>query len=94
VKAELNYGLYDSQVVRYFIHLLATSTDRQPGSDMRRAILLAAPDSWFEDSKAAPWQDFCDRYAGLARAFGITIGEIRLTDKLLIVNTQDLTRSS
>src|SRR5580704_11972608 len=51
VSAKLSYGLYDSQAVRYFIHLLATSTStlRLPDSDMRRAILLAAPDSWFYD---------------------------------------------
>jgi hypothetical protein len=73
----LRYGVFDSQVVRYFIHLLTTSTMKQP--DLRRAILLAAPNYWFDDKKkVAPWDDFCDRYAGLASVFDITLGEIRL----------------
>jgi hypothetical protein len=73
----LNYDMFASQVVRCFIHLLTTSTMKQP--DLRRAILLAAPNYWFDDKKkVAPWDDFCDRCAGLASVFDITLGEIRL----------------
>ncbi|MGC9270919.1 hypothetical protein [Acidiphilium sp.] len=85
-KAKLSYGIYDSQVVRYFLHLLATSksTKMQPYSELRRAIILAAPDYWFDNAKLVePWHDFCKRYAGLAEAFDVTLGEIRLNDKLL-----------
>jgi hypothetical protein len=84
--AKLNYTFYDSQIVRYFIHLLATSTSsKQRDTDLRRAILLAAPDHWFDEKqKVAPWDDFCDRFAGLADKMDITLGEIRLNDDLLI----------
>lgn len=42
-----------SQVLRYFLHLLAT-TDQKSASGIRRAILLAAPESWFKSANAVP----------------------------------------
>ncbi|MFT2095811.1 hypothetical protein ACMS1Z_14335 [Acidiphilium multivorum] len=85
-KATLSYHMYDSQIVRYFIHLLATSSQSAKGkADLCRAVLLAAPDYWFDNKKLVkPWSDFCERYAGLAAAFDVTLGEIRLNDKLLV----------
>ncbi|MCW8308864.1 hypothetical protein AruPA_17665 [Acidiphilium sp. PA] len=85
-QASINYGMYDSQMVRYFLHLLATSksTKSQPHTDLRRAVILAAPDYWFEKNTSAKyWYDFCERFAGLADAFDVTLGEIRLNDQLL-----------
>jgi hypothetical protein len=42
----LNYGVPDSQIVRYFLHLLALTESRR-GMDIRRAVLVAAPAEWF-----------------------------------------------
>jgi hypothetical protein len=76
----LNYETNDSQVIRYFLHLLSTS-DKQPKgySDIDRAILLAAPSSWFcKASNGKAWNYFKEKYRDLASVFGITIGDIRL----------------
>jgi hypothetical protein len=71
-----------SQILRYFLHLLAT-TDRRPKEkqDINRAVLLAAPSSWFEsDSKASLWRQFVKDYGPLAETFHIALGEIRTDD--------------
>lgn len=77
----LNYGKADSQVVRYFLHLLAT-TERRPSSfeiDIRRAIILAAPAAWFTVPKNAEvWSHFMDKFSALAAAFDVTLAELRL----------------
>ncbi len=51
---DARYTAADSQVVRYFLHLL-TTTETKPGGnpDMRRAVLLAAPPPWFATSRNA-----------------------------------------
>jgi hypothetical protein len=76
----LRYGTADSQIIRYFMHLLAVSTQRtQDSRDMTRAIILAAPPMWFENSRTGTdWKYFVERYADLARAFHVTIGELRI----------------
>lgn len=66
-----------SQVLRYFLHLLVT-TDNSPESGIRRAVLLAAPQSWFGGKHSAPWHHFLSHYRPLAREFDITLGEIPL----------------
>jgi len=69
-----HYDLEDSQVVRYFLHLLAT-TSKNP-DDIDRAILLA-PSHWFVDQQnAKAWGYFVDHFSGLAARFHILIGEI------------------
>lgn len=77
--ASLSYGRHDSQVVRYFLHLLA-STEQRPGGkdDIGRAILLAAPAHWFERKAGEDWLYFVEKYTDLARAFNITLGKILL----------------
>ena len=74
----LGYGTTDSQIVRYFLHLLATSTRLTGGpSEIRRGILLAAPPKWFSDTRTGfDWNEFVENYSGLAKAFDITLGEI------------------
>ncbi len=67
-----------SQMVRYFLHLLAMSQEHPPGvDDVRRAVVLAASSSWLRNERLrAPWLDFRQRYAPIANEFGITIAEI------------------
>ncbi|TDR42107.1 hypothetical protein DFR29_109163 [Tahibacter aquaticus] len=75
----LGYGRADSQVIRYFLHLLATTLQRKNGGDIRRALILAAPDSWFENRRnSEDWGYFMRTYKDIAGAFDITLGEIRL----------------
>jgi len=76
----LNYGTSDSQVIRYFLHLLSTTEQTPSGkTDIRRAIILAAPTTWFESTRTGDdWKYFLRAYADLARAFNITLGEIHL----------------
>src|SRR6267143_951558 len=70
-----HYDLEDSQVVRYFLHLLATTT-KNP-DDIDRAILLCAPSHWFVDRhNAKAWGYFVEHFSGLAAKFGILIGEV------------------
>jgi hypothetical protein len=74
----LGYGIEDSQIARYFLHLLATTT-RGPkeGNDIRRAVLLCAPAAWFKvKGNAETWNNFLRRFSGLATAFDITLGEL------------------
>jgi hypothetical protein len=66
-----------SQVLRYFLHLLVT-TDKSPESGIRRAVLLAAPQSWFKGKHSASWDHFLSHYRPLANHFDITLGEIYL----------------
>jgi hypothetical protein len=70
-----HYDIEDSQVVRYFLHLLAT-TSKNP-NDIGRAILLCAPSRWFLDKhNAKAWGHFVEHFSGLATKFDITIGEV------------------
>ena len=75
----LGYGVEDSQIVRYFLHLLVT-TKKVPSkgaTDIRRAVLLCAPSPWFKNAKTAKsWEYFLEHFSGLAKAFDITLGEI------------------
>jgi hypothetical protein len=78
VDTPLGYGsAADSQIVRYFLQLLATSKCR-PTRDIRRAVLLAAPSSWFKSTYQDRWRYFRNTYAELAMCKGvdITLGEI------------------
>jgi hypothetical protein len=74
----LGYGSDDSQIIRYFLHLLAVSTRVPPGApDIRRAVLLCAPRAWFSNpSTAKSWRHFLQHFSGLAKAFDITLGEL------------------
>lgn len=76
--APLGYGTKDSQIIRYFLHLLASSEQRPKGkADIGRAIILAAPKEWFESPKTgSDWKYFVDKYADLAQAFHITLGAL------------------
>jgi hypothetical protein len=72
-----------SQIVRQFLHLLATSRHSPSAGrhDIRRAILLAAPSAWFaKEANVTKWRYFLDKYADLARLpkVDITLGELRL----------------
>lgn len=71
-----------SQVLRYFLHLLATTNKNENlkgQKDIQRAILLAAPISWFSDKKvASPWDYFLKQYGALAKQWNIEIGSIVL----------------
>jgi hypothetical protein len=74
----LGYGIEDSQIIRYFLHLLVT-TKKGAGqkTDLSRAVLLCAPSRWFKARRnAKSWDYFLEHFSGLARAFGITLGEI------------------
>jgi hypothetical protein len=76
----LGYKIEDSQIIRYFLHLLAVSEEKPKGiPDIGRAILLAAPSKWFEGSRTgADWKYFIEKYGDLARAFQITLGELHV----------------
>lgn len=75
--AKFNYGLADSQMTRCFLHLLATSTREQSNNDPCRALILAAPSTWFAiQGNKEKWSYFKTHDVGLADAFGITIGEL------------------
>lgn len=77
--APLGCGRVDSQVIRYFLHLLGTTLQDASKTDIRRALILAAPDCWFDVARNRDdWQYFLDTYKDIARAFDITLGEIRL----------------
>lgn len=71
-----------SQFLRYFLHLLVTSDSRPRGRpDIRRAMLMAAPASWFEsESKSRTWRHLVTHYGALSKQFDITLGEIRAED--------------
>ena len=75
----LSDGIADSQVVRYFLHLLAM-TKKVPKlgkTDIRRAVLLCAPSRWFKNNRnAKAWKHFLEHFSGLAQAFDIALGEL------------------
>lgn len=74
----IGYERETSQVVRYFLHLLAFTSREAPG-DIRRAMILAAPSSWFKKPRNADvWQYFINTYRDLASGFGITLAELRI----------------
>lgn len=77
----LGYGKFDSQAIRYLLHLLATTQQRPHGiaTDIRRAIVLAAPPSWFgvKDNRDA-WHYFLQTYAALAATFDVTLAELHV----------------
>ena len=52
--AALNYGVADSQIIRYFLYLLATSKKNTGKPDLQRAVILAAPRAWFDKKKNKP----------------------------------------
>jgi len=74
----LSYGMEDSQMTRYFLHLLADTTrGLKEGSDIRRAVLLCAPAAWFKvKGNAETWNYFLVCFSGLAAAFDITLAWI------------------
>lgn len=76
----LHYNTEDSQIIRYFLHLLAVSERNPKGCDdieIGRAVILAAPLAWFEDSRTGTdWRYFLEHYRKLARLFCITLGEV------------------
>jgi hypothetical protein len=78
----LGRGKHDSQIIRYFLHLLCNSKQLPKGSpDIRRAMLLAAPSLWFQNNKNADaWQYFLDKYQDLARCFDVTLGRLEIDD--------------
>jgi hypothetical protein len=78
--ADRHFEMEDSQVIRYFLHLLATS--RKNEKDIHRAVILCAPSIWFQDPhNAKAWGYFLEHYSDLATKFGIVLGEI-YSDKL------------
>jgi hypothetical protein len=84
VKCEsgLTYTRVDSQIVRYFIHLLATTLHRKgEAAEIRRAVVLAAPDSWLTlRSNKEDWDYFWNTYVNIAGAFGVTLARMRLPE--------------
>jgi hypothetical protein len=70
--AKLTFGMYDSQITRYFLYLLG-ATSNNKANDIPRAIIIAAPKEWFRNNT---WTHFVNTYWGLAKAFNITIGEL------------------
>jgi len=68
-----------SQFLRYFLHLLVTSDPRPKGkADIGRAVLVAAPATWFEDrTLSRTWHHLVEHYGPLAKTFDITLGELR-----------------
>ena len=79
-EARLRDPMQASQVVRYFLHLLFTSLQSKDDNkvEIRRAVLMAAPEEWFKDRKnAEAWGHFLSTYTPLASVFGITLGEVR-----------------
>lgn len=75
----LGYGIEDSQVVRYFLHLLALTTKvpEKGTPDIRRAVLLCAPSAWFKNGgNAKAWNHFLEHFSGLAKTFDITLGSL------------------
>lgn len=78
----LNYDKHDSQLVRYFLHLLATTHQRKDNpAAIRRALILAAPASWFlTPANRDRWTYFINTYRDLARHFDITLAAILLPE--------------
>ena len=77
--SSLSGGVADSQLVRYFLHLLATTTKvpKKGLQDIQRGVLLCAPSSWFKNSRNADtWEYFLGHFSGLAGAFDIALGKV------------------
>lgn len=71
------YDTEDSQIIRYFLHLIAVSKDNK--KDIQRAIIIAAPEVWFNNSRTVTdWEYFVNHYGGLARKFNISLGELHV----------------
>lgn len=80
----LNYEVENSQIIRYFIHLLTMTEKYISEFNIQRAIFLAAPAHWFDrPSTSTAWDYFISTYKKLATSFEITLGEIH-SDKWLI----------
>lgn len=79
-----NKGRHGSQILRYFFYLLATTEQKPKGKqDIHRAVLLAAPSSWFESNSeegAELWRQFLKDYGPIAATFHVALGEIRTDD--------------
>lgn len=74
--ARLGHDEDACQLTRYFLHLLATSTQSK-GQDIQRAVILAAPEAWFEDpTNAGDWERFTSRFGPLAAHFGIVLAKL------------------
>jgi hypothetical protein len=69
-----------SQMLSYFLYLLATTTNKSAGADdIPRAVLLAAPSAWFRNNRLSePWNHLLNHYKPLASAFNVTLGEIHI----------------
>ncbi len=78
----LRRGKYDSQIIRYFLHLLCATAEKPDGMpDIRRAMLLAAPSNWFQKkTNQDTWEYFLDKYRDIARCFHITLGKLEIDD--------------
>ncbi len=79
--SHLRYGTKDSQIIRYLIHLLATTLQRKNDHQaIRRAILLAAPRPWLDNEKnRKDWSYFLGQYRDLAGCFDVTLARIELS---------------
>jgi len=76
-EAKLNYGLDDSQLARYFLYLLsATTIKHKDAKDLKRAVLLAAPQRWYKGKNSDIFNHFVDRLYKIGEAFEIKIGKI------------------
>lgn len=70
-----------SQAVRYFVHLLTTTSVGSGSVSGHRGLILAAPQSWWSQTRNCDaWSYFRRQYADLAGIFGITLAELRLDD--------------
>ncbi len=78
----LRRGKYDSQIIRYFLHLLCITVEKPDGKpDIHRAMLLAAPSDWFQKRiNQDTWEYFLDKYTDIARHFDITLGKLEIDD--------------
>lgn len=88
VQVKLGYSTTSSQIIRYFLHLLATSKSEPINGkpDITRAILLAAPDEWFDNpSTGSAWNYFFNQYKDLANDFSVVLGEIRIPADLIFI---------
>lgn len=86
VKSDAHFGYtrQASQITRYFIHLLSTTTEKcSHGNKIKRAVILATPTAWHRNHKNhEDWQYFLEKYTDLASSFGITLAAIDLDNIL------------
>lgn len=75
--AKLHYYPDESQLVRYFIYMIAATT-RNHGKlpDLKRAVLLAAPQNWFSGKNLQAYEYFVEKFYDVGDRFGIKIGKI------------------